>query len=278
MWGASSYLILRDFFPQWVIDNGLLPAKSPITRYFRFFEALSYRAADTIGIQSPKNLAWFLETTATKQSLDLLYNWAANDPISTGDDAYRQQLGLDNKVVYFYGGNIGHAQDMMNIVRLAIAMQSEHEAHFVLVGAGDEVELVRDAIAPHALTNMTLLPSVSQGEFKKMLAEFDVGLFSLHHDHTTHNFPGKILGYMVQEKPILGSVNPENDLQDVLENAGAGLITVNGDDNLLKNALHLLHDADYRKNMGKNAKYLLDAVFSVEAAAQQILQRVERNT
>ena len=76
----------------------------------------------------------------------------------------------------------------------------------------------------------------------------------------------------------MGSVNPENDLQDVLENAGAGLITVNGDDNLLKNALHLLHDADYRKNMGKNAKYLLDAVFSVEAAAQQILQRVERNT
>ena len=24
LWGASSYLILRDFFPQWVIDNGML--------------------------------------------------------------------------------------------------------------------------------------------------------------------------------------------------------------------------------------------------------------
>jgi hypothetical protein len=37
LWGASSYLVLRDFFPQWVIDNGLLSATSPITRYFRFF-------------------------------------------------------------------------------------------------------------------------------------------------------------------------------------------------------------------------------------------------
>jgi O26-antigen biosynthesis N-acetyl-L-fucosamine transferase len=37
LWGAKGYLIVRDFFPQWVIDNGMLSASSPITRYFRFF-------------------------------------------------------------------------------------------------------------------------------------------------------------------------------------------------------------------------------------------------
>ncbi len=35
LWGAKSYLVLRDFFPQWVIDNGMLSAKSPITCYTR---------------------------------------------------------------------------------------------------------------------------------------------------------------------------------------------------------------------------------------------------
>ena len=44
---------------------------------------------------------------------------------------------------------------MMNIVRLVIAMQPEPDAHFVLVGAGDEVELVRNAIARHDLQNMS---------------------------------------------------------------------------------------------------------------------------
>jgi UDP-N-acetylglucosamine:LPS N-acetylglucosamine transferase len=33
LWTATSYLILRDFFPQWVIDNGLLREKSPIAYY-----------------------------------------------------------------------------------------------------------------------------------------------------------------------------------------------------------------------------------------------------
>lgn len=166
---------------------------------------------------------------------------------------------------------------MMNIVRLAIAMQAEPSAHFVLVGAGDEVKLVRDAIARHNLHNMSLLPSVSQNDFKNMLAEFDIGLFSLHHNHTTHNFPGKLLGYMVQEKPILDSVNLDNDLKDILEKAEAGLITINGDDEgLLTNALKLLHDSTLRKSLGTNAKQLLSEVFSVQAAANSILAAMKR--
>jgi glycosyltransferase involved in cell wall biosynthesis len=272
LWGASSYLVLRDFFPQWVIDNGLLSAKSPITRYFRFFEALSYRAADTIGIQSPKNIAWFSATASVKKPLDLLYNWAANEPVPAGNSDYRKALGLENKVVFFYGGNIGPAQDMMNIVRLAKAMRPEPDAHFVLVGAGDEVALVREAIEQQDLLNMTLLPPVTQDVFKNMLSEFDVGLFSLHHDHITHNFPGKLLAYMVQGKPILGSVNPDNDLQELLEKTKAGLVTVNGDDAaLLNSALKLLHDKVLRETLSANAKQLLSDVFSVQAAANSIL-------
>lgn len=276
LWHCKSYLILRDFFPQWVIDNGILHPYSPITHYFNFFEQLTYRAADRIGIQSPKNLAWFAKNKHANSPLEVLYNWAKDEPILDSDGYYRQELQLDNKVVFFYGGNIGIAQDMMNIVRLAKALLSEPKAHFVLVGAGDEVELVRNAIQQEALINMTLLPPVSQEEFKKMLMEFDVGLFSLHYNHTTHNFPGKLLGYMVQSKPILGSINPENDLQEVIETAGAGLISINGDDeSLLKNALKLLHDDMYRQTMGKNGKQLLDDMFSVNHAAKQILNTLQ---
>jgi glycosyltransferase involved in cell wall biosynthesis len=184
-------------------------------------------------------------------------------------------LGIEGKVVYFYGGNIGHAQDMMNMVRLAKNMQNEKAAHFVLVGAGDEVELVREAIEKKQLNNVTLLPSVKQDEFKQMLAEFDVGLFTLHREHKTHNFPGKLLGYMVQELPILGSINPGNDLKEIVGKASAGFVTINGqDEKLLENASKLLDDV-LRKKMGKNAKQLLNNTFSVKSAAEQILALCE---
>jgi len=272
LWSAPSYLILRDLFPQWAIDQGLIREGSKIETYFRYFEKKSYDAADKIGLMSAKNLEWFREHGNSDKPLEILYNWAANEPVEA-TSLYREKLGLEGKCVYFYGGNIGHAQDMMNIVRLAVNMRDEEKAHFVLVGAGDEVELVENAIKEYKLSNMTLLPAVSQDEFKQMQAEFDIGLFSLHRDHVTHNFPGKLLGYMVQSMPILGSINPGNDLKETVEEGGAGLITDNGDDEkLLENALKLLHDEDFRKTMGEKSKQLLHDTFSVEAAAKQILK------
>ena len=272
IWGVSSYLVLRDFYPQMFVDEGHIHKHSPIAYYFRFFEWLSYQAADTIAIESPKNLEWFTKNKVVKKPLVLLYNWAADDPGFSEVGHYRKTLGLQDKVVYFYGGNIGPQQDMMNIIRLARAMRFEEKAHFVLVGEGFALPLVRNALEKKNLNNLTLLSPVSQEEFKKMLSEFDVGLFSLNRDHTTHNIPGKLLGYMVQEKPILGSINRNNDLESILGQSGAGFITINGDDDaFLKNALKLMRDSELRKTMGGNSKKLLEDLFSVQRAADTIL-------
>jgi len=275
LWNAPSYMLLRDFFPQWAIDSGIIKEQSLITKFFRYYEKVNYRTADTIALQSPKNIEWFSSRNITDRPLDLLYNWATDKPAEDIASKYRKELGLEDKVVFFYGGNIGHAQDMMNIVRLAKNMKKEEEAHFVLIGKGDEFDLVQQAIINDNLNNMTLLPSVSQEEFKIILAEFDVGLFSLHRDHITHNFPGKLLAYMVQGIPILGSINVGNDLKEVIENAKAGFVSVNGDDKaLLKNAKKLLNK-DLRVVMGGRSKQLLHDVFSVEAAVKQISKSVE---
>ena len=270
LWDAPSYLVLRDIFPQWAVDRGLIKKGSLIEKYFRYFERKNYEAADTIGLMSQKNLEWFKENVRSDARLEVLPNWAALTPASS-DGTYRKKLGLENRVVFFYGGNIGQAQDMMNIVRLAKRMQKYPEAYFLLVGAGDEVELVKRAVTEEKIENLTLLPPVPQDEFKKMLSEFDIGLFTLHRDHSTHNFPGKLLGYMVQSMPILGSINIGNDLKETVEGAGAGFVTVNGEDDLFFDNARKLLDREKREEMGKKAFALLEKNFSVEAAANKIL-------
>ncbi len=273
LWQTPSYLVLRDIFPQWAVDRGLIGKGSLIEKYFIRFERINYESADTIGLMSEKNLEWFSQNRNTKARLQILYNWTEGKPtVPTGE--YRRKLGLEKKVIFFYGGNIGHAQDMMNIVRLAKRMSGYEDAHFLLVGAGDEVDLVKGAIAEEGLDNITLLPPVDQNEFKKMLAESDVGLFTLHKSHTTHNFPGKILGYMTQSIPILGSINPGNDLKTIIEDAQAGYISINGEDDIFySNAVKLLN-RDTREEIGKNAFELLKRSFSVESAAKTILNSV----
>lgn len=272
---CNSYLILRDLFPQWVIDQGMIGEKSPIAMYFRFFEKINYKAANAIGLMSLKNLELFNSKHNIDTKTQVLFNWASDHPTVYPEsfESIRTRFELKDKVIFFYGGNIGHAQDMSNLMRLAVALRNQEKAHFVFVGQGDEVELVKSMINNLSLKNVTYLPSVSQEAFKRLLCEIDVGLFSLARSHTAHNFPGKILGYMVNSLPILGSVNPGNDLMDVVNNSQAGYIFENGqDDELIHAAKLLLDDPKLRLECGKSAYHLLKQSFSVKSAANKILQ------
>lgn len=272
---CPAYLVLRDLFPRWAIDAGMIGERSLITQYFRLFEHLSYRQAKMIGLMSDNNIKVF-KAEGNHYPTEVLRNWAALTPISQFPADYlplRQRLNLQDKVIFFYGGNIGHAQDMSNLMRLTKAMTQHPQAHFLYVGQGDEVQLINQLASEWQLTNFTYLPSVNQAEFKLMLAEVDVGLFSLSAEHTSHNFPGKLLGYMVQQLPILGSVNAGNDLMMLVNDHDAGVIRINGDDaGLYQAAEQMLQDAAYRQQLGLQANQLLQREFSVHAAAESIMR------
>lgn len=260
---CPAYLILRDLFPQWVIDAGMIKNDSVIAQYFRLFEKQTYAHADRIGLMSEKNLELF-RTLNKGYPCEVLRNWASLTPVNLPENyvPIRKKLKLEDKVIFFYGGNIGHAQDMSNLLRLTRKMSVHPQAHFLFIGQGDEVELINNLAKKWNLSNFTYLPSVKQDDFKFILSEMDIGLFSLSARHSAHNFPGKLLGYMVESLPILGSVNAGNDLLDVINENNAGFIHVNGeDDKLYHSARALLMDASLRQQMGAGAHTLLKNSF-----------------
>lgn len=270
-WKVKSYLILRDVFPQWTVDNGLIRENSLIHRYFNYYERINYKNADWIGVMSPSNLSFFKSLQIDIDKFEVLFNWSKIGRVEKAQNVYRKQLGLEDKVVFFYGGNIGVAQNMKNLIRLAIKLKNNETAHLLFVGEGDEVDLILSEKSRNHLDNMTYLPPVNQDIYFEMMNEFDVGLFSLHPEHTTHNFPGKLLGYMEYSKPILGSVNIGNDLMDVISENKAGYIFENGnDEELYKAAIELINSESLRIKTGENGRELLIKQFSVERACTQI--------
>jgi glycosyltransferase involved in cell wall biosynthesis len=275
LWQAPAYLILRDIFPRWALDEGTL-REGFVYRYFQRRELEQYEAATVIGVQTPANLKYFAaEMPERRFKLDVLYNWAALEEPDVKPSDYRTRLGLQGKIVFFFGGNIGVAQDMDNIVRLAKGMKEHANAFFLLVGEGSEVERLKSEIAANKLTNIRILPAVGQQEYLSMLSEFDVGLISLDRRLTTQNVPGKLMGYMQFSKPVLASLNPGNDLQGILQEAGSGFSLINGDDEGLRiAALRLLKEPELRQRMGANSRRLLEKTFSSAAAAEQIIDRL----
>ncbi len=280
--GAKSFLILRDFFPQWVIDNGMIKERSLIGKFLRWHESKCYLHSDQIGIQSPANLKWYkskFPNYAGKASL--LYNWASPTVSSKSisgnkglpiSESFRQKYGLESKLIFFYGGNIGFAQDMKNLLQLAKDMRIFPNVFFVFMGSGDEVPLVQQTIEKEDLKNAMYLESVSQEEFTNILTEMNVGLFCLHPNHTTHNFPGKILAYCQLGIPILGAVNLGNDIIDVIEENGAGKVSIAGDKEQLFQNAKLMLDENLRSRMSSNSKKLMESEFSTKKSADLILK------
>jgi glycosyltransferase involved in cell wall biosynthesis len=272
MFGCPAYLILRDIFPQWAVDAGILK-KGLLYILFKHYEKINYDAADIIGIQSPANKLYFSKRELDKKyRIEVLYNWMSLEKKYESSMYFREKFGLNGKIVFFYGGNIGIAQDVDNIVRVAVRLKDIPEAHFLLVGEGSEVPRLKSEIQRMGLMNFSIHPAVGQQDYMRMIADIDVGMVSLDSKLNTHNHPGKILGYMYHAKPILASINPGNDLQDLLQTHEAALVCHNGEDEVLYNqALQLINNPALRVQLGINGRNLLENKFSVSTAASQIL-------
>ncbi|MEZ9526969.1 glycosyltransferase family 4 protein [Enterovibrio norvegicus] len=273
--GSFVYLILRDMFPQWAIDEGMISANGPVARYFRFFEKLNYNASDCVGLMSQANIDYFSSLHPEIKNIEVLRNWSDMKCHETPCSLInvREKYSLGNKVIFFYGGNIGHAQDMNNLLRLVKSMKEYPNAHFLFVGQGDEFKLVLSRKEEWALDNLTVTSSVDQSTFMDILTQVDVGLFSLAKSHKAHNFPGKLLGYKANKLPILGSLNPRNDLERYINGNECGFAFVNGEDDALFNAAKsLLSNSVLRRQLGKNGQIVLRDNFSVEATANAVVR------
>jgi glycosyltransferase involved in cell wall biosynthesis len=278
LWNCPSYLVLRDIFPKWALEAGVLKP-GPVYNFFRRKELQLYDAADLIAVEAPGNLRYFAEALGHKNyPLEVMLNWAdmAEKP-SPGDSPLRHELGLDGKVVFFFGGNIGVAQDMDNILRLAASVRDHEDIFFLLVGSGSEVGRLNAEIARQALPNIRILPPVPQQEYLTSVAQFDVGLISLDRRLKSNNLTGKLLGYLQCGIPVLASLNPGNDLGPILRDSEAGISCQNGDDaGLRAAALLLASNPALRSRMGANARALGETKFSVHAAALQIISHFTR--
>lgn len=276
VWRCKSYLILRDIFPQWAIDAGVLKP-GLISIFFQKIERLQYSVADGIGVQTPANIKYFEgKSWSAGLTINVLYNWAPIEKANVCSTNYRSRLGLEQKIVFFYGGNIGVAQDMDNILRLAERLSNDQKSFFLLVGDGSEVPRLRGIIAKKNIPNILILNSVTQEDYFGMLREFDVGLLSLDKKLSTQNFPGKILGYMQAGMPILASPNPDNDICAFLSQNKAALVAVNGQDNLLEShARSLIENRELRMILGQNSRRLLVENFAVNKIAEQLLNYIK---
>lgn len=268
--GCRSYLILRDLFPDWAVDAGVM-RKGPAYRVLKWVESYQYRQADVIGVQTPANLPHLAPWDDGSRRIEVLPNWLA-PAVSAPCSLDVSQTALAGRRIFVYAGNMGVAQDMQLIIDMAASMRSRSDWGFLFVGRGSETEAICRRIAQDGLDNVVLCDEIQPQEIPGLFAQCHVGIVALDPRHTTHNIPGKFIAYMRSGLPVLARVNRGNDLTALINQSRVGVAVDDpGLDALIVAASTLTAmTADELALASARAKALWEAEYSAESCAAQI--------
>ena len=270
---CPSYLILRDIFPAWALDLGLI--RKGLTYYFfRVFERFQYSIADCIGVQAIGNLDYFKSWPGSAQrKIEVLQNWLSPKPLSYCSIDV-SSLPITNRKIFVYAGNMGIAQGMGDLLLLAEALLARSDIGFLFIGRGTDMEFLSQDAKNRGLANTVFCDEIDADQIPGLYGQCDVGLIALDARHKTHNIPGKFLSYLQSGLPVMAIINHGNDLQLMIEKYQVGRVTT---DRTQKNfqllAESLLAEISMQKSeMSSRCKKLAVELFSSEAAVKQIIE------
>ena len=269
--GCKGYLIIRDIFPEWAVDMGLMGRGLP----YRFFDAVAryqYSVADMIGVQTPGNLAYFENWRQLPgRTLEVLQNWLgepAKKPCAIRVDATL----LAGRKVFVYAGNMGVAQGMDRVLDLAERLLHRPDVGFLFVGRGSDAARLKTTAQARGLSNVVFFDEIDPDEIPDLYAQCSVGIVALDPRHQSHNIPGKFLTYMQSGLPVLANVNAGNDLAALIRREQVGQVCESNDvEQLARMAETLLSQISTDLALPLRCSQLFARQFSVEQAVCQIL-------
>lgn len=277
--GAKSYLLLKDIWPQGMIDLKLLSTtgwKGLIYKYFKSFEKRLYANSDYIGCMSKANVDYILKHNPEipKEKVEICPN--SIEPIMIKkDDEFRARIRAKydipiNKVVFLYGGNIGIPQGVDYIIECLKAIDYE-EAFFVIIGSGTEFFKLKNFISIYKPKNVKLFEYLPKEEYENFANSCDIGLIFLDKCFTIPNIPSRMLSYMQASMPILAATDINTDIDEIIENGKFGLWCESNKAEDFKTKVYQLCNKEVRKQMGKNARMYLEQNYTTKQSYEIII-------
>ena len=269
---CRSYLILRDIFPQWAVDLGLMKKGLPYL-FFKWIEGYQYRTADVIGVQSQANLPYFEKMPLSKnRRIEVLQNWLSPSE-NNGCSIDLASTMLAGRKIFVYAGNMGVAQGPLVFLDLAQALAHRQDVGIVLVGRGSDALALRQQARERGLDNILFFDEIPSNEIPGLYAQCHIGMVMLDSRHKTHNVPGKFLSYLQSGLPVLAKLNSGNDLVKLILAERVGYATTSDSiDQLRLLAEKLLEDLDEKGvfSYKSQCQNLMSRLFSPETAVKQI--------
>lgn len=239
---------IQDLWPEALSATGFVRNEwllAPV----RWSVIAMYRASDLLLGQSHAFVR-YLSNQAGRTPVAFLPNPGEHPPVARPTAAGGIDLGPGFHIIF--GGNIGKAQGIPNIVEAADLLRDDRDIRITLFGSGTMQTWAEAEIAQRGLPNMKLCGRMPPEAMPGIYVQASALLLTLVDDPLiAQTVPSKLQSYLAAGVPIIAAVNGE--AADIVRQSGAGITCSADDPAALAAAIRAIREMtdESRKAMGE---------------------------
>jgi glycosyltransferase involved in cell wall biosynthesis len=179
------------------------------------------------------------------------------------DNAFSRALGLADRFVVMYSGNIGLTQRLDAYVGLAERLRDLPDVVLLFVGGGAREAALLAAVRRTRLETVRVLPYQRTALLPLSLASADVFLVPLGAGLTRFMLPSKVYTCMAAARPVLAAIDPDCDVAEMIRAERCGHVVAPGDLDALERHVRDLHAARAEAaEMGRRGRAAIERRFA----------------
>ncbi len=271
--GGSYILLIHDNYPEILIAVEKTSERSLLVKVIEFFNRWLYKYAAKI-IVCGRDMKKLVGRKTDGLDIPIVYipNWAEIEQVSPQpreENILLEELGLKEKFVFLYAGNMGHPNDLESVIFCAEKLLEDDKFHFIFLGAGVKRRWLETQVSEKNLKNVTLLAPKPRSEQNIFLNACDVAIVSLVKKMRGVSMPSRTYNILAVGKPILGLVEPDSEVAFVVEEDAVGwTVAPNEPQELLKLIHKIYTEREQIPEMQKRARSAALAKYSLQTAVE----------
>lgn len=226
--GAKYVPVIHDNYPELLIAVKKIGADSTIAKLNHSFNRwLLGRAHKIIVVGRDMKILVSEKIKNKKTPIAIIPNWAEAEDLEPGprmENALLKELGIEDKFVMLYAGNMGHPNDMESIIECAKRLKDDERFHFLFLGAGAKRKWLENEVESGGLTNVTVLAPRPRSEQNIFLNACDAAIISLVPGMWGVSMPSRTYNTLAVGKPIIALTEPASELATVVEEDRIGWV------------------------------------------------------
>jgi len=224
--GSGYTLLLHDSYPEILVAVGKLRKKSFFAGFVNLFNRWLYKNALKI-IVIGRDMSELMESKTRGLDIPIatIPNWAdleTIEPRPRHESQFLRDLGIEDKFVFMYAGNIGHPTDVETIIDAARQLDGDDRFQFVFIGSGAKKRWLVNAVSRKPLNNVTILEQRPRSEQIDFLNGCDIGIISLVPGMWGTAMPSRTYNILAAGKPLLALTDEGSELARVIDEEKVG--------------------------------------------------------